>query len=128
MRKVVYILFFFMISVTIFLDKASAAPLQVAVINPVQLVDSYDDVKGLRLDLIYGDNFNVTGIDIGLINKVESRQKGLQIGLYNNAGESSGLQIGLVNRARWLEGVQIGLINIHEQGKRKFFPIVNFSF
>lgn len=104
------------------------APVQIALVAPVQVVDRYDNVKGLRLDLIYGVNYNVSGIDLGLINKVESEQKGIQIGLYNDTFESSGLQVGLVNKTEWLNGVQIGLINIHAKGERKFFPFVNFSF
>jgi hypothetical protein len=40
----------------------------------------------------------------------------------------SGLQLGIINRTDWLDGVQIGLINIHAEGERSFFPLVNFAF
>ena len=106
----------------------AGAPLQVAVFEPVQLVDELKDVKGVRLNLIYGVNHNVSGLDLGLFNKTDSEQRGVQLGIYNSTFDVRGLQVGLVNKTDWLDGVQIGLINIHVEGERSFFPLVNFSF
>lgn len=106
----------------------AASPLQVAVYDPVQVVADFENVNGFRLNLFYGVNFNVSGLDVGIINQVDGKQKGVQLGIYNNSLETSGVQIGLVNRTGWLYGLQIGLVNINTYGKRKFLPIVNFSF
>lgn len=126
--------FFLIIVMSCFLSVAfglraqAGTPLQIALVHPVQLVDDLEDVNGLRLNVIYGDNFNVSGLDLGLVNKVTGDQKGVQIGLFNDAYSATGLQVGLFNRTEWLDGVQIGLVNIHKNGKYEFLPIVNFSF
>ena len=103
-------------------------PVSISVFNPVQIINEYENVKGVRLNLIYGVNYDVSGLDLGLVNKVDGDQKGVQVGIYNSAAECTGVQIGLINRTEWLNGVQIGLINIHVEGERSFFPLVNFSF
>lgn len=106
----------------------AAAPLQVALFDPVQLVEDSENIHGVRLNLVRGVNFDVSGLDLGLINVAEGMQKGVQLGLYNETFETSGVQFGLVNRTEWLNGLQIGLVNIHQEGRRPFFPILNFSF
>lgn len=119
------------LSIMCFLSVGSAhadAFVSVSVINPIQIVNKAEDVKGLRLNLIYGVNNDVSGIDLGLINKSTGEQRGIQLGLYNSTFDFYGLQVGLINKTDWLDGVQIGLINIHAEGERSFFPIVNFSF
>ena len=46
---------------------AQENPFQLAFVGPtMQLVDDDEDVKGIRLNLIYGVNRNVSGLDIGL--------------------------------------------------------------
>lgn len=129
MRKILFILFAFIITNILSVGRAqAAAPIQVSVFNPVQMVEESEDVKGLRFNLIYGVNDDVSGIDLGLINKTQGYQKGFQMGIYNSTFDFSGLQFGLVNRTDWLNGVQIGLVNIHKEGDVGFFPLVNFSF
>jgi hypothetical protein len=80
----------------------------------------------------------------GLVNKVDERVRGLQIGVGNYAGEVVGVQIaqmanqsnsvvgvqigGLVNDAEKLVRLQIGLLNFNKSGPLPFFPIFNFGF
>ncbi len=80
---------------------AECSPLQVSVWSPVQLVPVEKTVCGIRLDLLYGDNEGVEGIDIGLVNGADSL-KGIQIGVLNWASEkdSWGIQIGLLVNSR----------------------------
>ncbi|CAM3004180.1 LA_2272 family surface repeat-containing protein [Rariglobus hedericola] len=96
-----------------------------------QLVDSTEDVSGIRLQ-IYGENRNVKGLDIGfahsttgdftglggiftLYNYVGGTTTGVQWGVVNNAqGEVSGWQSGWVNlNQSKVTGLQTGLLNFN---------------
>jgi len=79
---------------------AECYPLQIGLYSPVQLVPKDKTICGVRLDLIWGDNKAVQGIDIGLVNGADSVQ-GIQIGGLNwgprsSEKESWGLQVGLL--------------------------------
>ena len=117
-------------------------PLQISIWpNRLQVVPDEIDVSGLKLNLPYGRNNRIEGVDLGiasssmnasalqinLLNLTKEQYKGLQIGLANFAGASSGvcigvlmnstdsihkgLQVGIVNTALETSGVQIGLVN-----------------
>ena len=111
------------------------------------------DIIGLRLNLGWGSNRTVYGIDtgvfgwsgefagigvnlfgnyaegnaeglqIGLVNEVDAEMHGIQIGLVNTSDYEGGLQIGLVNIAERLAGVQLGLLNFNYSGFH--MPILN---
>jgi len=102
-------------------------PIQLALVPQVQLVHEDRSIRGVRLN-IYGRNYNMTGIDIGLahetkadfngvsfglINFVHGEGRGLQFsGLYSEATtKMSGLQVGMFNRSNNIHGLQIGLAN-----------------
>ena len=102
-------------------------PIQLALVPQVQLVHEDRSIQGVRLN-IYGRNYNMTGIDIGLahetkadfngvsfglINFVHGEGRGLQFsGLYSEATtKMSGLQVGMFNRSNNIHGLQIGLAN-----------------
>ncbi|NLG13506.1 MAG: hypothetical protein GX561_04790 [Lentisphaerae bacterium] len=117
-------------------------PLQIAIWPPsLQVVPPEIDVSGLKLNLPYGGNETIVGVDLGiastsnntsalqinLVNCAHERFSGFQVGLLNLSGESrglqigvlmnstdevgSGLQIGIINSTTEMNGVQIGLIN-----------------
>jgi hypothetical protein len=122
------------------------SPIQISLFNPVQIVPETKSVKGVRLNLIYGKNADVTGLDYGLVNQTTGNEGALQIGLVNLAYNSTedghgvqwgwvnrsrnmrGLQVGLVNFTETMHGVQVGVANIIQKGKIPFLPIVNWSF
>jgi hypothetical protein len=102
-------------------------PLQLALVPTVQLVPQDQSIRGLRLN-IYGDNQNMSGVDIGLMHETKDRFSGVGFGLLNIAhgetrglqfsgiysgadGRMSGLQVGMVNRSANIHGLQIGLAN-----------------
>lgn len=90
-------------------------PVQISLCDPVQTSPNVCDVCGLRVNVIYGKNHNVTGVDLGLINHVTGDMKGLELGAINVVeGEMSGMQTGLFNCCSNLNGVQNGLINVCE--------------
>lgn len=132
------------------------------------------DIIGIRFTIPYSTvHENVTGFDIGfwgrarffegvqvniLRNDATDQLSGLQIGLYNTAGQAhtigvqaglwneagtlngaqaglvntvgamNGVQVGIINRAESLYGFQIGAINVIRSAEVKFFPIVNVGF
>jgi hypothetical protein len=107
---------------------AQEKPFQLSFIGPtMQLVDDDADIKGLRINLIYGVNRNVKGLDLGLVNRATGDFKGLQAGLVSLTdgnftgwqhsfvnvvdGEFLGFQEGFVNVMATGEGVQWGLYN-----------------
>jgi hypothetical protein len=107
----------------------SSKPINVALFDPIQIFPEDNSITGVRLNLIYGKNVAMTGIDLGLVNAVGSGEfQGLQWGLINlddgkatgiqwggvniPNGEFTGLEVGWVNFANSnVEGVQYGFVN-----------------
>ena len=85
----------------------------------LQLVPPEIAVSGLKLNLPYGNNGCVTGLDIGLVsinreqdNQLEANVSALQVNLFNSTnGTFAGIEIGLFNHAENASGIEIGLIN-----------------
>ncbi|HNY66558.1 MAG TPA: hypothetical protein PKM41_14070 [Deltaproteobacteria bacterium] len=74
-------------------------PFQVTVIHPWQLFPEDASVQGLRINVLYGINESVEGIDYGLVNKVTRHARGVQLGAFllcgvNMTGDVEGLQVG----------------------------------
>jgi len=103
-------------------------PIQLALINPIQIVPESQGISGIRLSLLYGKNTAVTGLDWGLVNhSTAGISKGVQFGLVGfteadyvgwqdcginiTKGNFEGLQWGLVNHANYVNGLQIGIVN-----------------
>ena len=124
---------------------AETRPVQIALVDPVQIFNAGTSISGVRLNLIYGRNDSVTGVESGLIGVVDSdftgwqynfagnitkgNFSGLQMGFVNYANSAKGLQLGVVNYAVSLKGLQIGVINIIVQGGMfPVFPLINWSF
>ena len=100
----------------------------------LQLVDATEDVRGLRLDIVYGENRNVSGADLGVVNSttgdftgfgwalganlVDGEAVGVQWSwIYSHTeGEFTGWQSGLVARISGADssGFQSGWINLAE--------------
>lgn len=112
-----------------------STPVQFSLIHPLQLFPDTTSVQGIRINLIYGVNAKVQGLDWGLINHVTQETKGLQLGAFpvggvNITGDLQGLQLagawvganianghtigiqlvgilGGINKARTLQGIQL---------------------
>jgi hypothetical protein len=121
-------------------------PISLSLVTPIQIVPASQGIEGFRLNLLYGRNASLTGLDIGLANHVTGRSlgvewglvgladsdftglqwnvvtitqghmEGAQLGFYNYAASVKGLQLGILNHAGRIEGIQIGLVNIIEKG------------
>jgi hypothetical protein len=83
---------------------------------------------------------NLSGVQFGVVNRVEdastgarfavvnlsgSSSRGAEFGLVNHARRVDGLQLGIVNVTDELHGVQIGLANFAKNGFVPFFPVMN---
>jgi hypothetical protein len=88
-------------------------PFQLALASPVALIAPEHAIHGLRLNLLWGANENVNGMDLGLINYTSGKHRGLQLGLLNLVGgDLTGFNMGLVNWAGGkVAGSEVGLIN-----------------
>jgi len=99
---------------------AQERPFQLSFIGPsLQVVNEDADIRGLRINLIYGVNRNVKGLDLGLVNRATGSFKGLQAGLVNLTDEDfKGWQHGLVNvtDGEFL-GFQDGFVNVMGTGE-----------
>lgn len=95
------------------MDLGPTTGLQLALIAPVQIFPESYAVSGLRLNLLYGRNRAMRGLDLGFFNDVTEGVEGLQLGVGNSAGNLSGLQIGLYNAAATSDSgcCQIGVLN-----------------
>ena len=103
-------------------------PVQLSLVNPIQLVNESESISGVRLNLIYTKNVSVSGFDFGLVNSCSGgTSEGIQwafVGI-NDGGfkgwqsafvsitkeNFQGLQMGFYNTAGHMSGLQLGFIN-----------------
>ncbi len=107
--------------------RADVTPLQIALFHPIQLANEKTAVVGLRLNLFYGKNRDVYGLDLGLVNVVERDSVSVAAGLANVSRRHGGVQVGLANASRTLYGFQFGLVNFHESGFGWQFGAINIA-
>ncbi|MBC8233124.1 hypothetical protein H8E77_26560 [bacterium] len=108
--------------------QAQERPIQLSLVTPIQLFPEDNSIKGVRINLIYGRNVSITGLDWGLVNHTTTgKSTGIQIGFvglsdsdfmglqYNalnvTKGNVEGLQWGVLNYAHAMNGLQLGLVN-----------------
>lgn len=95
-------------------DIGPATGLQLSLVTPVQIFPESFAVSGLRINLIFGRNRALRGLDLGTVNEITERVEGMQLGVSNLAGDVTGLQLGLFNSASSSEAgcCQLGAINL----------------
>jgi len=111
--------------------QAQSRPIQLSLFTPAQIFHESNSISGIRLNLIYGRNESVTGLDWGFINHTTTGiSKGIQWGFISVAdsdftgwqdnavsvtrGSFKGFQSGIVNYSYNMSGFQLGLINYAE--------------
>ncbi|MEM0967199.1 MAG: hypothetical protein AAGJ81_13725 [Verrucomicrobiota bacterium] len=107
-------------------------PVELSIWSPAQLGSTTDSVRGIRLNIFYVKNDNLTGLDLGLFglgyntgdvngvqfnfigSVVEGDMNGWQNGLFTHTeGQFQGLKSGLVNLQDGdLYGWQAGLVTV----------------
>jgi hypothetical protein len=112
-----------------------STPFQIALVYPVQLSRPDSSVIGLRVNLFYGRNKNLSGVDLGFTNHITGQFRGVQLGatnvvessfagiqegiLFNDVeGDFAGLQGGALGGAvkGTFQGVQGGFLNVTTSG------------
>lgn len=121
-------------------------PIQISLINPIQIFNEDTSICGFRLNLICGVNDNVTGFDLGLGNVVKGNFKGVQWGAVNYVeGNASGwMDASITNivkgeftgfQSAWIynyagkvtSGLQFGLINNTDDLNGVQIGLLNFN-
>lgn len=105
-------------------------PFQLSLFDPIQIVPNSESISGIRLNLIYSKNVNVTGFDWGLVNVTTGKELGVQWGGVNiTEGGFTGWQAGFVNVSHGdFVGLQTSWVNYHGgyfNGLQ--FSIVNYT-
>ena len=115
MKKIsgLFIISFFMLFSALL--SAQDNPFQLSLFNPVQIVPEHESINGVRLNLIYTKNANVTGFDMGLVNVTTGKQLGVQWGGINiTDGGFTGWQSSFVNVSKGnFVGLQTSWVNYH---------------
>lgn len=116
-------------------------PIQIALFDPIQIFPAKESIAGLRLNLIYGKNVNMQGLDVGIVNHTtgncfalqhgavgyvekdfmgwqdnvvnitRGKFTGLSTAAFAMADEGNGVMLGWVNVTKSMHGLQIGLLN-----------------
>ncbi len=119
-------------------------PLQLALFNPAQVRPEDTSIFLLRVNLIYGKNVSVKGLDIGLVNHCTGGvSKGLQWGIVGfvegdfigwqdhfvnmTGGTFTGFQSGFYNDLDNGEAFQLGFINRARKVSGFQLGIVNYT-
>jgi len=122
---------------------AQSKPVNIALFNPIQVFPENNSIEGVRINLIYGKNIAMTGLDWGLVNQVGSGgMKGIQWGFVNlnegnfvgwqdgafniNDNDVKGFQFGWYNKGAHVSGFQLGLVNSAESLYGLQIGIINF--
>lgn len=122
--------------------QAQNKPVQVSLVTPIQIFPEKYTITGIRLNLLYGRNVSVQGLDIGLVNHTTTgRFQGLQYGLVGLTDADftgwqdctvnvtrlrcEGFQFGLVNYAGNMSGLQLGFVNYAKEMKGLQIGLVN---
>jgi hypothetical protein len=84
MTKKFFVLMGFAALTFIFISMPSQAqdrPIQISLVTPIQIFPEDNSIRGFRLNLIYGRNISITGLDLGLVNHTTTgTSKGVQFG------------------------------------------------
>jgi len=124
------LLVFFCCATNLALAKGTK-PVQLAIWSPVQLFSDSDSIKGLRLNLLYTENKDVCGVNLGMgLARTNGDLKGISLGAVNwTAGSAYGFKAGLLNyTGKRSAGLDIGMVNIAQGGAKGIqLGIVNWE-
>jgi len=119
-------------------------PFQLALFHPLQIRDESASITAIRLNIIYGKNVSVTGLDLGIANHCTGgRSVGFQhgllgfvegdfIGWQDNAvsiicGGFTGFQSGFYNHCGRGEGFQMWFVNRANDMRGFQLGLVNYT-
>jgi len=110
--------------------QADSKPINLALFDPIQIFQRDQSIHGFRFNLLYGNNNEMVGFDLGLVNRATGPIKGLQWG-FVHWGESSmvGAQLGLVDLLMKGEakGAQLSAVNLADSAIGLQWGVVNYA-
>lgn len=124
---------------------AAEKPVQLSLLNPIQIVSEDESVSGISLGLLYTKQANTSGlqwswlashntgdllgVQWGPVNVTEGAATAWQWGLVNyTRGDFTGYQLGLVNVTKSKnKAFQWGAVNIAEHGGGLMLGLVNYA-
>ena len=108
------IIIFALLSTSFSFAQEGHKPIQIALFNPVQVVNQDLSVHGFRLDILYGENQDMVGFDVGIVNKTNGIQRGAQVGIVSiTEGEFNGFRANFVNiGGGQMNGYANGTVNV----------------
>ena len=73
------------------------------------------NAAGIVTSIAWNDLDNVSGLSVAAYNRARGTQRGLAIGIFNNAETLHGIQLGILNRAANNRGIfrLLPLLNVH---------------
>lgn len=108
--------------------QAQKRPVQVSLVTPVQIFPPEDTIVGVRLNILYGSNEAVYGLDLGIANRTTGLSRGVMYGVVGIAEDFQGWQHGLVNVSEGkFEGFQDGWVNVADVFRGFQAGVVNYS-
>jgi hypothetical protein len=124
--------------------EAESKPIQLALFNPVQIYNESLGIAGVRLNLLYGRNAFMRGLDVGLVNVcgtgesyglqwgvagfVEGEYTGLQVNFFNiTKGRFAGFQWGVYNDVGDGEAFQWGFANVAKNMRGLQLGLFNYT-
>ena len=118
-------------------------------LTPTLNINQGEDVKGVRIPVLFGTTEKVTGVDFnifasdvdeftglqggiflgaGIFNKVNTRFKGVGLGLINlHGGSSEGFLFGVENHTNEFTGLKVGGFNYSKSKSSYEFGLINYS-
>lgn len=106
---------------------AEWTPLQVSLVYPIQVFPKETKVQGLRLNLLYGVNDAMSGIDLGLVNRTTGTTQGLQLGAFPYGGINITERLDGLQFAGFFGGVNIAGQDVSGLQLAGMFAGVNFA-
>lgn len=121
---------------------AQKRPVQLSLVTPVQIFPEEDTIAGVRLNILYGRNAVVNGVDVGIVNRTTQISRGIQWGIVGMAhdfqgwqyhavsiskGKFEGVQWGYVSVGEIFRGWQAGLVNVSTEMEGYQSALVNYS-
>ncbi len=83
MKKLFYVIAVLLLLGSTQVFAQGTEPVQVSLINPVQMFREDTSIEGFRLNFLYGLNANLKGFDLGVGNGIKRNVEGVQFGFVN---------------------------------------------
>lgn len=118
-------------------------------LTPTLNIGKGEEVKGLRIPIFFGTTEKITGVDFnmfagevdeftgvqggiflgaGIFNKVNTKFRGLGLGLVNtHGGNSKGVLVGTANLTNEFTGLKLGILNYSKSYSSYELGVINYS-